>query len=85
MGALRESLAMFAEEGLENVIQRQYDCARRLYKGIEKLGLRLYVEKEEHRLSNLATICVPDDADWEAVVAYLMEKFVNELYPDNYI
>lgn len=74
MYALREGLAILAEEGLENVIKRHQDCAAQLYKGIQQLGLEFYVEEEHRRLPSVTTIKVPVNVDWRDVVGYAMKK-----------
>lgn len=73
MSALRETLSLIVHEGLENTIQRHYDCAQRFYKGLEKLGLKFYVENERDRLPCVTTVLVPDDLEWPAIVSYLMD------------
>lgn len=74
MYALREGLAIIAEEGIENVIKRHQKCARQLYKGIETLGLEFYVKSEHKRLPSVTTVQVPNDVDWKEVIGYVMKK-----------
>ncbi len=42
--ALREAIARVAREGLENSISRHQENALRLHAGLEKLGLKLFVQ-----------------------------------------
>ncbi|CAG9766799.1 unnamed protein product [Ceutorhynchus assimilis] len=77
--ALREGLAIVADEELENVIERHQRCAERLYKGIELLGLEFYIEDEVKRLPSVTTIKVPKGVDWKNVVDYAMKNYKFEL------
>lgn len=71
---LRESLAQIVEEGLQNTINRHTDCAKRLYKGIEDMGLELLIKRPEDRLSTVTTIVVPMNVDLMTIVDYAMDK-----------
>jgi len=72
--ALREGLAMLAEEGLEACHQRHRRCADRLWKGLENLGMEFYVSNPSHRLPTVTTVKVPTGIDWKAVVGHSMSK-----------
>ncbi|KAJ9586695.1 hypothetical protein L9F63_019733 [Diploptera punctata] len=76
---LREGLAIVVEEGINKCIARHQACARRLYDGLEKLGLSLYVEKKEARLPTVTTIKVPKGLDWRLVQEYSMKKYRLEI------
>lgn len=65
---------MIAEEGLQNVIKRHQDCARRLYDGLRELGLELYVNEPLARLPTVTTIKVPENVQWQDVTGYAMKK-----------
>ena len=71
--SLRESLLMLSEEGLENVWERHRRNAELFWEGLEKMGLRLHVEKSQ-RLPTLSTICIPEGVDGKAVTSYLLQK-----------
>jgi alanine-glyoxylate transaminase/serine-glyoxylate transaminase/serine-pyruvate transaminase len=60
--ALREGLRIVLEEGLEPRIARHKRNSAAFWAGIEAMGLALHVE-EEHRLTPLTTVCVPDGVD----------------------
>lgn len=60
--ALREGLALIAEEGLKPRFQRHIRNARALYAGLEAMGLQLFVP-QEHRLPSLTTVRVPEGVD----------------------
>eukprot|EP00057_Strongylocentrotus_purpuratus_P024240 XP_011678714.1 PREDICTED: serine--pyruvate aminotransferase, mitochondrial isoform X2 [Strongylocentrotus purpuratus] len=76
---LREGLAMVAEEGLEECWKRHKAAARALYAGLEKLGLKLFVEDEATRLPTVSAILVPPGTDWKKVVVYVMQKYRIEI------
>jgi alanine-glyoxylate transaminase / serine-glyoxylate transaminase / serine-pyruvate transaminase len=60
--ALREALAVIAEEGIENRWERHRRCNRAFVKGIEAMGLKMHVP-EQHRIATLNTVCVPSGVD----------------------
>lgn len=72
--ALREALAQIVEEGLNRVQRRHQECAQRLYKGIEKLGLELFVQDPAKRLPTVTTIKVSEKWSWREVVVIAMRK-----------
>src|SRR5436190_6171194 len=71
--ALREGLALIAEEGLENRWQRHRRNHGAFVSGIQAMGLRMHVA-EGHRLWTLNTPCVPDGVDDAAVRKQLLEE-----------
>ena len=58
MYALREGLAMVAEEGLENCWRRHRLCADHLHTGLTNMGLELFVSDPSSRLPTVTTIKV---------------------------
>lgn len=76
---MRDSLALVVKEGLENTIQRHYNCAQRLYKGMKRLGLEFYIENEKYRVPAVTTFRIPNDVDWQAIVSYLMDTYGVEI------
>lgn len=60
--ALREALAVIAEEGIENRWERHRRCNKVFVKGIEAMGLKMLVP-QEHRIPTLNTVCVPPGVD----------------------
>jgi len=80
MYALREGLAMVAEEGLEKCWNRHKETAARLHAGLADLGLSLFVQDPEARLPTVNTIAVPEDIkDWKAVTDYCMANYKVEI------
>jgi alanine-glyoxylate transaminase/serine-glyoxylate transaminase/serine-pyruvate transaminase len=79
MYALREGLAILAEEGLENCWRRHRVCADRLHEGLDQLGLQLFVTNPAARLPTVNTIKVPEGVDWKAVSDYCMQKHLVEI------
>lgn len=76
--ALRESLRLIAEEGLEARWERHQANAEMLWDGLEELGIGCHVRKE-HRLPSLTTALVPDGVDGKAVSAYLLKNYNIEI------
>lgn len=77
--ALREGLALLAEEGLDSCIERHQRCALKLHKGLEEMGLELFVRQPEARLPTVTTIKVPEGVDWKAVTVYAMQNHMIEI------
>eukprot|EP00271_Cylindrocystis_brebissonii_P007419 TRINITY_DN20941_c0_g1_i1.p1 TRINITY_DN20941_c0_g1~~TRINITY_DN20941_c0_g1_i1.p1 ORF type:complete len:456 (+),score=37.97 TRINITY_DN20941_c0_g1_i1:141-1508(+) len=77
--ALREALALLAEEGLEATWARHLATAEQLWAGIEALGLEFFVPRPEDRLPTVTTIKVPENVDAVAVIKYMMGKYNVEI------
>lgn len=58
--ALKETLIMMKEEGLENIYDRHAKLANMMRKGIKDMGLKLFVE-DEKAASNVITAIYPPD------------------------
>ncbi len=71
--ALREGLAIVAEEGLENRWERHRRNHLAFVAGIEAMGLSMLVE-EGHRLWTLNTPRIPEGVDDAKVRQYLLER-----------
>ncbi|XP_073437319.1 alanine--glyoxylate aminotransferase [Dendrobates tinctorius] len=71
---LREGLAILAEKGLEHSWEIHRENALKLYKGLEDLGLKLFVKDPALRLPTVTTICVPDGYDWKDITTYIMKN-----------
>ena len=76
--ALRESLRLVCEEGLDAVFDRHARMARLLWDGLEDLGLSLMVP-EGLRLPTLTTVRVPDGVDDAAVRRQLLNEYNIEI------
>ena len=61
--ALREALAVVADEGLEHRFARHARNAQALHAGVTAMGLGLFVKDPSIRLPSLTTINIPDGAD----------------------
>jgi alanine-glyoxylate transaminase/serine-glyoxylate transaminase/serine-pyruvate transaminase len=70
--ALREALMVIADEGIENRWERHRRSHKSFVKGIEAMGLRMYVP-EKHRIPTLNTVCVPDVVDEAKVRRRLLD------------
>ena len=66
--ALREALAILAEEGLTASWHRHREAALRLHAALPRLGLGLLVRESRHRLPTVTAITFPDKMDWAAVL-----------------
>jgi len=77
--ALREGLAILGEEGLVQTWDRHRSNAEILWRGLEDLGLKLFVKDPAERLVTVTTIEVPDGVDWLAVNTYIMNKYSLEI------
>ena len=69
--ALRESLRLIAEEGIENCWQRHQTNVEYLWQKLEDLGLVLHVEKQ-FRLPTLTTVRIPEGVDGKAIAKQLL-------------
>jgi alanine-glyoxylate transaminase/serine-glyoxylate transaminase/serine-pyruvate transaminase len=76
--ALHESLVQLQNEGLENRIARHKTHHEALAKGLDKLGIKFIVPKEE-RLPQLNSIYIPEGADDAKVRNYLLEHYNLEI------
>lgn len=73
--ALRESLLMLAEEGLEASWNRHRKNAELLWEGLDKLGLELFVKNKAARLPTVTAIKVPAGIDFNAFNQYLAQTY----------
>ena len=76
--ALRESLRMMVEEGLDNRIRRHARVAAGFRAGAEALGLTLLAE-EGHRLNPLTTVSIPEGIDDGKVRRILLNDYEIEI------
>ncbi|XP_068136747.1 alanine--glyoxylate aminotransferase [Hyperolius riggenbachi] len=71
---LREGLAILAEKGLERSWEQHREIALMFHKGLEDLGLKLFVKDPALRLPTVTTVCVPEGYDWKEITAYIMKN-----------
>ncbi len=69
---LYTGLSAVLVEGLDEARERHDAAHAHLVKGLDELGLQLFVEPQ-HRLPQLNVVCVPDDVDEAAVRRELLE------------
>lgn len=79
MYALREALALVAEEGIEETWSRHLSNAKLLWAGLERLKLEFFVPKPSDRLPTVTTVKVPEGVAWDAVAKILMQKYKIEI------
>ncbi|MCL5028096.1 MAG: alanine--glyoxylate aminotransferase family protein [Bacteroidetes bacterium] len=70
---LHEALLVLKEEGLENSWNRHRKNCEIVIAGLEKLGLKTFVNEDE-RLPELITVTVPEGIDEAEVRKFLLEK-----------
>ncbi len=72
--ALRESLRLISEEGIENCWQRHQKNVEYLWESLEGLGLTMHVERQ-YRLPTLTTVCIPEAVDGKAIARRLLDEY----------
>ncbi len=76
--AIREGLRLIANEGLENVWYRHNINSKKLWKGLESLGMELHVS-EDYRLPTLTTVKIPPAVDGDGFRNHLLRNFGIEI------
>eukprot|EP00891_Asterochloris_glomerata_P005967 jgi/Astpho2/5967/fgenesh1_pg.00080_%23_150_t len=76
---MREALAILAEEGLQECWQRHEGLHHMMWEGLNRLGLKSFIENDSERLVSVNTIAVPDGVDWQAVIKNAMDKYSLEI------
>uniref|UniRef100_A0A0G4HNM7 alanine--glyoxylate transaminase n=1 Tax=Chromera velia CCMP2878 TaxID=1169474 RepID=A0A0G4HNM7_9ALVE len=76
--ALREALAVLAEERLEKAWARHQNAADLLYAELERVGLRCLVEKKDERLPSVTTIAA-EGIDPTKILPWIMAKYEVEI------
>ncbi|XP_062872307.1 alanine--glyoxylate and serine--pyruvate aminotransferase b [Trichomycterus rosablanca] len=76
---LRESLAILAEKGLEDSWRHHREVAEYLWKGLEDLGLKLFIKEKDLRLPSVTTIAIPDRYEWRQLLTYIMKHHQMEM------
>lgn len=71
---LREALAEICEQGLDAFRDRHSENSKRLQKGLQKMGLELFVERPEERLPTITSVRIPYGVNWNKVSDYLLER-----------
>ncbi len=76
--AIREGLRLIANEGLRNVWNRHNSNAKKLWNGLESLGMELHVSKN-YRLPTLTTVKIPAAVDGDGFRNHLLRNFGIEI------
>jgi alanine-glyoxylate transaminase / serine-glyoxylate transaminase / serine-pyruvate transaminase len=76
--ALREALAVIADEGIENRWERHRRSHKSFVEGVEAMGLHLHVP-EGQRIATLNTVCVPKGVDEAKVRKRLIDEAAIEI------
>lgn len=61
--ALRESLRILLEEGLEASWRRHRECGEALIEGVNAMGLEMFVREHKYRAPTLNAVKTPEDVD----------------------
>ncbi|KAK3531429.1 hypothetical protein QTP70_020516, partial [Hemibagrus guttatus] len=77
--SLRESLSILTEKGLENSWRQHREVAEYLWKGLEDLGLQLFIKDKDLRLPSVTTITIPEGYDWKELLTYMMKHHQMEM------
>ncbi|XP_069352953.1 alanine--glyoxylate aminotransferase [Eulemur rufifrons] len=77
--SLRESLALIAEQGLENSWRQHREATAYLHGRLQGLGLQLFVRDPATRLPTVTAVAVPAGYDWRDIVNYVMDNFSIEI------
>nr|XP_031530537.1 LOW QUALITY PROTEIN: serine--pyruvate aminotransferase [Vicugna pacos] len=77
--SLRESLALLAEQGLENSWRQHQEATEHLHRRLRALGLQLFVKDPAVRLPTVTAVAVPSGYDWRDIVHYIMDHFSIEI------
>uniref|UniRef100_A0AAY4D851 Alanine--glyoxylate aminotransferase n=1 Tax=Denticeps clupeoides TaxID=299321 RepID=A0AAY4D851_9TELE len=77
--SLRESLSILAEKGLENSWRQHKEVAEYLWKGLEDLGLKLFIKDKDLRLPCVTTISIPQGYNWRELLTYIMKHHQMEM------
>lgn len=73
--ALRESLKMMQEEGLENIFKRHERLATALRAAVPALGLEFFVEDPAARSNSITAIKAPEGMDGDAFRKEMKKRF----------
>jgi len=71
---LRTALMQLAEEGLLASWARHAAMAARFRKGLQGLGLQIYIEDPRYQLSTVISIKLPSGIDGDVLIARAMKK-----------
>ncbi|XP_056598386.1 alanine--glyoxylate aminotransferase-like isoform X4 [Triplophysa dalaica] len=77
--SLRESLAILAETGLDNLWKQHKEVAEYFHKGLKEMGLKLFVQDKKLRLPTVTTIVAPPGYDWREITGYIMKTYNIEI------
>jgi alanine-glyoxylate transaminase/serine-glyoxylate transaminase/serine-pyruvate transaminase len=77
--AMREALALVAEEGLPAMWARHEAAHQQLWEGLTAMGLQPFVEDPKDRLATVNTIRVPAGVDWAALTVHAMQRYNVEI------
>lgn len=76
--AIHQGLALVEEEGLENRLERHHKAHLQLVRGLEEMGLAMWVDPN-HRIWNLNTVKVPQGINDLEVRQYLIKHYGIEI------
>ncbi|KAI4874997.1 hypothetical protein NFI96_017664, partial [Prochilodus magdalenae] len=75
----RSGTGYLKKAGLENSWRHHKEVAEYLWKGIEDLGLELFIKDKDLRLPSVTTIAIPDGYNWKELLTYMMKHHQIEI------
>lgn len=76
---LREALAIAVEEGLESLHERHKRCSEHFQRGIEEMGLEMFVPNPANRLPTVNSVKLPAGVDGMKISKYAAENHMVEI------
>uniref|UniRef100_A0A336MEC3 Alanine--glyoxylate aminotransferase n=1 Tax=Culicoides sonorensis TaxID=179676 RepID=A0A336MEC3_CULSO len=76
---LREALAIACEQGLESLIKRHVECSNRFQRGIEAMGLEMFVPDPNNRLPTVNAVKLPKGVDQFKLSQYAAKNYLMEI------
>ncbi|KAK5644987.1 hypothetical protein RI129_006287 [Pyrocoelia pectoralis] len=75
LAASKEGIAEIIEEGLLETWQKHEELNKRLWDGLEKLGLKFYIKNPEYRLHAVTSVELPPSVSFESFNNFLIERY----------
>lgn len=70
---------MACEEGLESLWDRHRECSLRFQRGIEALGLEMFITNPENRLPTVNSVKMPPGVDAAKISEYAVKNHLIEI------
>jgi len=76
---LREALAMAVEEGLDSLHARHRECSEKFQRGIEAMGLEMFIPDPANRLPTVNSVKMPAGVDPVKISKYAIDNHMVEI------